>query len=302
MAPRIQIAVHGGVGNSPANRDGCERAARAGFEKLAGGQDALSGALAAAIALEDDGRFNAGTGSSLRMDGETIEMDAAVMDTRGRIGAVAALQRVKNPIAVARAVADTPHWLIVGEGAERFARVMGFPAFYQPTERAKAIHRKVMAALQSGTDYDFQEEWRQFDYVRHWNFKKRWEEVMLAHGASTIGAVAMDAEGHFAVCNSTGGSSPMLYGRVGDSPIVGCGFYAGPAGAIAVTGIGEYIVKEMLARTVYGWLESGMPLQEALDKGVGLYPQAIDIGLIGVTREAAAASDNRQMPSWVIAE
>lgn len=302
MAPRIQIAVHGGVGNSPKNLDGCVRAAEAGFAKLRAGEGALEGAIAAAVELENDGRFNAGSGSSLRMDGRTIEMDAALMDTRGRLAAVAAIQKVKNPILVARAVAETPHWLIVGEGATAFARTVGFEEYYAPTERSLAIHQKVMAALSEGTDYDFQEEWRAFDFVKHWNFKARWEEVIQAHGSSTIGAVAMDAEGHFAVCGSTGGSSPMLYGRVGDTPIVGCGYYAGKAGAIAATGIGEYIVKTQLCRTVYGWVEEGMPLKEALEKGVALYPMAIDIGLIGVSRHEVAVADNREMPTHTMAE
>ena len=300
---RIAIAVHGGVGNSPANLDGCVAAADAGIAKLRGGGDAMSAAVAAAVRLEDDGRFNAGRGSSLRMDGTTIEMDASCMDTRGKLGAVAALQRVKNPIEVARAVADTPHWLMVGEGAERFARVLGHAPFYEPTERAKKIHESVMAALMSDRPYDFQEEWRHFDFKKNWNFQTHWQEVIKAHGTSTIGAVALDAEGHFAVASSTGGSSPMLYGRVGDTPIMGCGFYAGPAGAIAATGIGEFIVTKMLARLVYDWLDQGMPLQEALDKGVALFPtEEVDIGLIGVTKAGAAASDNRQMPFHLIQE
>lgn len=300
MAPRLRIVVHGGVGNSPANIDGCVAAAEAGMALLKAGHPALEAALAAAVAMEDDPRFNAGTGSSLRMDGETIEMDASLMDTRGRLAAIAGIQAVKNPILVARALADSPHWMLAGEGATRFARALGFEEYRVVTERAKQIHQKVIAALVAGTDYDFQQEWREFDFHKAWNFKKRWEEVIQAHGSSTIGAVAMDGEGHFAVCNSTGGSSPMLFGRVGDTPIVGCGYYAGEAGAIAATGIGEYIVKQMLCRTVYGWVEGGMPLQQALDAGVALFPDSIDIGLIGVSRDAAAVSDNRQMPTAVL--
>jgi beta-aspartyl-peptidase (threonine type) len=300
MPPRLQMVVHGGVGNSLNNSDGCTHAAQAGMVLMAAGEGALEGALAAAVALEDDGRFNAGSGSSLRMDGETIEMDAAIMDTRGRLGAVAALQRVKNPVKVARAVAETPHWLMVGEGALAFARKAGFEDYYAVNERAKAIHKRVQAALAEGTNYDFQEEWRAFDFKRYWNFKKRWEDVIMLHGSSTIGAVAMDAEGHFGVCVSTGGSSPMLYGRVGDTPIIGCGFYAGEAGAIAATGIGEYIVKQLLCKTVYEWVAAGEPLQRALDKGVALFPVAIDIGLIGVSRHEAATSNNRQMPTAII--
>lgn len=300
MPPKLMIAVHGGVGNSPANIDGCIKAAEAGMSLLHGGGESLAAVVAAAVSLEDDGRFNAGSGSSLRMDGETIEMDAALMDTRGRLGAVAALQRVKNPSLVAREVANTPHWLMVGEGAERFARVMGFAEYHNVTERARRIHERVLEALSAGEDYDFQDEWREFDFKQHWNFKKRWQEVVQLHGSSTIGAVAMDSEGHFAVCGSTGGSSPMLYGRVGDTPIMGCGFYAGTQGAIAATGIGEYIVQHMLCRQVYEWISAGMPLQEALDHGVALFPNEIDIGLIAVTREGAATSDNRQMPTHIL--
>lgn len=298
---RFAIAVHGGVGNTPANLDGCIAAAEIGAAKLRDGGDALTAAVAAAVRLEDDGRFNAGKGSSLRMDGETVEMDAACMDTRGKLGAVAALQRCQNAILVAREVADTPHWLMVGQGAERFARVMGFPEYKEVTPRALAIHGKVMEALMSDRPYDFQEEWRTFDFKRHWNFQKHWKEVIQQHGSSTIGAVALDSEGHFAVASSTGGSSPMLYGRVGDTPIIGCGFYAGPAGAIAATGIGEFIVAKMLARTVYEWIAAGMPMHEALKQGVELFPtEEVDIGLIAATKSGAGAYDNRQMPSHTI--
>lgn len=296
----LKIAVHGGVGNKPANIDGCVKAAEAGIAAMRAGEDALAGAVAAAVSLESDGRFNAGVGSSLRMDGVTIEMDAAVMDSTGRLGAVACLQRVKNPILVAEQVAKTPHWLIVGDGALAFARALGFEDYYAPTQKAKDTHKTILKALMEGTDYDFQKEWRDFDFQKAWNFEKRWEDVIKEFGSSTIGAVTMDAKGNFAATVSTGGSSPMLRGRVGDSPIVGCGFYAGKAGAIVATGIGEYIVKEFLCRTVYDWVAQGMPLQEALDKGVGLYPKEIDIGLIGATPTDAATSDNRQMPGHVI--
>jgi L-asparaginase/beta-aspartyl-peptidase (threonine type) len=203
---------------------------------------------------------------------------------------------------VARAVTQTPHWLITGGGAIAFARAAGFEDYYSVTERSVQIHRKVMAALLDKTEYDFQDEWRDFDWKLTWNFERRWEEVLKEYGASTIGSVAMDAEGHFAVCNSTGGSSPMLFGRVGDTPIVGAGYYCGPAGAIAATGIGEYIVKQMLCMTVYRWFETGMPLEDALHKGVRLFPNEIDIGLIAVTKDGPATADNRQMPTHKIVE
>lgn len=300
MAQRVRIVVHGGAGNSRDNLDGCIHAAESGFQMLLGGAQALDAALAAGILLEDDERFNAGTGSSLGLDGETIAMDAAVMDTQGRLGAVAGLQDVKNPLLVARAVADTPHWLLAGDGAIRFARQLGIPAYHTVTPKAVAQHREVVTAIQAKSGLDFSPRWLTFDVLKHWNFRRAWQDVIRQHGASTIGAVALDREGHLAIASSTGGASPMLYGRVGDTPIVGCGFYAGPAGALAATGIGEEIVKQILCHTVYSWLEQGTPLQTALDRGVALFPPSVDIGLIGVTRQAAAFSSNRPMPAYAL--
>src|SRR5204863_9005046 len=101
-------------------------AAEAARAVLAAGGEALAAALAATVVLEDDPRFNAGTGSNLRLDGRLIEMDASVMASDGRFGAVACVQRVKNPILVAARVMETPHLLLVGEGATAFARRTGF--------------------------------------------------------------------------------------------------------------------------------------------------------------------------------
>ena len=104
------MVVHGGVGNRSDGeepRDGCDSAAREGLSLLQQSEEALAAAVRAVVMLEDDERFNAGTGSIRRSDG-SIEMDAAVMDSQGRLGAVCALQRVKNPVLVARRVVDTP--------------------------------------------------------------------------------------------------------------------------------------------------------------------------------------------------
>lgn len=112
----------------------------------------------------------------------------------------------------------------------------------------------------------------------------------------TVGAVVRDAAGNFAVAGSTGGSAPSLLGRVGDTPIIGSGFYAGAEGAVAVTGIGEHIVRHLLAHTVYAWIAGGMGVDEAVRRGVALLPQEIDVGIIAVGREDAAMHSNREMP------
>lgn len=292
QSSRPAIVVHGGAGSSRQADDGCVRAAELGLARLAQAGGALDAVVAAVVAMEDDERFNAGTGSELSLDGVTIDMDAAVMDTRGRLGAVAALKGVRNPVLVARAVADTPHHFICGEGALLFARRLGFPEHDPVTDKARRHHAELLERLRSaqqampGTSNE--------DFARFWNYEV---PLNLRPGTAcdTVGAVARDAGGGFAVAGSTGGSTPALLGRVGDTPLIGSGFYAGKLGAIACTGIGEHILRHLLAREVYQWLAEGMALGDALQRGVDLFDPSIDIGLIGVSATATAARSNRDM-------
>ncbi|MDQ1924820.1 isoaspartyl peptidase/L-asparaginase [Massilia pseudoviolaceinigra] len=287
------IVVHGGAG---AGRDldyGCVQAALAAREQLDQDGDALDAAIAAVLALENDSRFNAGTGAALGLDGTTIEMDACVMDTRGRLGAVAGLRAVKNPVLVARDVSRTPHCLLSGEGAERFARAMGHAPYREVSDKARRAHKKMIDQLAGdgqampGADNN--------DFARFWNYACS-PAFAAKSGCDTVGAVVRDQDGHFAVAGSTGGSAPSLLGRVGDTPIIGSGFYAGPHGAVAATGIGEHIMRHMLASTVYHWIASGTALDEALRRGVGLFPDDVSVGLIAVSRTDAGAFSNAPMP------
>jgi L-asparaginase/beta-aspartyl-peptidase (threonine type) len=290
---RSVIVVHGGAGAPGDYQDGCERAARRGLERLRQGGDALDAAISAVVALEDDGRFNAGSGAALGLDGETIEMDASIMDTRGRLGAVACVRGVKNPVLLARCVADTPHVLLAGEGAERLAHALSLPVHPGAGERQRAEHRKILQELAGSVPAMPGVDNRLFE--RFWNYKT---PLTLPAGAAcdTVGAVVRDADGHFAVAGSTGGSAPSLLGRVGDTPVIGSGFYAGPEGAVAATGIGEHIMRHLLARTVYQWIADGMPLRQALQRGVDLIDKDVDIGLIAVSRTEAASCSNKGMP------
>src|SRR4051812_18484279 len=170
---RIALVVHGGAGNGKAAEDGCVEAARLGMALLKQGRDGLSAVVESVVSLEDDPRFNAGNGAIVRSDGSTVEMDAAVMDTRGNLGAVCCLRHVRNPVRVARQVVETPHWMLAGEGALQFARSHGFDE-----------HTASVAST--------------------------------ARACDTVGAVALDVDGQFAVATSTGGSAPALVGRVGD--------------------------------------------------------------------------------------
>lgn len=129
-----QILTHGGSGSDPALTDATDRAAEAAREALEAGEDAIQAACHAVAHLEDDGRFNAGTGSNVRADGRTVEMDAACADDGDRFGAVACLERVRHPVLVALEVVDTPHLVLAGNGALSFARSRGFPDHDPTTE------------------------------------------------------------------------------------------------------------------------------------------------------------------------
>jgi L-asparaginase/beta-aspartyl-peptidase (threonine type) len=297
MQGSTAIVVHGGAGAGEELSDGCRNAADAAASALARGEDALAAAVAAVVVMEDDERFNAGTGSALGLDGKTIEMDASLMDSRGALGAVAALRSVRNPILVARQVANTPHVLLAAEGAQRFARMMGHEAYDVVPDKARRDYEdllKVMATCaqpMAGVD--------NFEFERYWNYPGS-PPFKAPRGCDTVGAVVRDASGHFAVAGSTGGSAPCLLGRVGDTPLIGCGFYAGAEGAVAATGIGEYIIRTMLAITVYHWIAAGVDLHEALRRGIALVPPAAATGLIAVSKTQAGWHANASTPIAIL--
>lgn len=288
---RQGIVVHGGVGAPPSWNDGCEAAAEAGWKRLAEGAGSLGAVLAAVIRLEDDGRFNAGRGSALRMDGRTIESDAAVMDSAGRLGAVAALRNVAHPVRVARLVMDTPHVLLAGEGAWRLARRNGLAEPFEPSPQAQARFEEIRAAL-ARRDPSLRAAWRDADWAKLWNFDRPLAEILPC---DTVGAVALDETGILAAAVSTGGASPMLLGRVGDSPLPGCGFWCGPAGAAVATGVGEAIIRRMLSRGVHDAVAHGEEPVAACERAVLEGADGVPLGVIWISRRGACARANREM-------
>ncbi|MBP1772974.1 MAG: peptidase asparaginase 2, partial [Holophagaceae bacterium] len=222
-APHPAAVVHGGAGSPRARMDGTDKAAAKALAALKAGGTALEGALAGVVVLEDDPRFNAGTGANIRLDGKTIQMDAACMDgATGAFGAVAAIERVKNPVLVARKVMDTPHILIVGDGATRlphilivgdgatrFARAMGFPDYDPACAENRARFERVRTILK-GSDPRQIEAWKRYDWKKAWNFPG---PLKAALGSpDTVGCVTRDAKGGFAAAISTGGTTITFYG------------------------------------------------------------------------------------------
>lgn len=288
--PDGPLAVtHAGVGSPMSDADGAERAAQAALTALRSGQAALDAAIAGTVALEDDPRYNAGTGANIRLDGKTIQLDAALMTDDGRFAAVAAIERVKNPIRAARLVLDSPHVLLVGEGATRFAHKLGLPDELPLSPHAEEKYRARMQRLREVVDAPGSTE---PDWRAYWNFPGDMPDDMLSwreHG-DTVGTVVRTADRHFAATLSTGGTSVTLYGRVGDVPIYGAGLFAGPAGAVACTGQGEEIIRQSLAKTVYLELERGTPAADAVARAAAGFDPRWDVGLIAVDRHGWGAA------------
>ena len=231
---RPSIIVHGGAWDIPqdlheAHRQGTQLATQVGWEVLVRGGSALDAVEAAIMIMEDDETFDAGRGSFLNADGQ-VELDAGFMDgAELEVGAVAGVQFIKNPIRLARTVMEkSEHVLLIGQGAQRFAHRMGFPTC-DLTDLA--VPREF-------------ERWQRLLYDEAYSTRQA-----FTHPADTVGCVALDMEGHIAAGTSTGGTPNKMPGRVGDVPMVGCGFYADDElGGASSTGWGEAIAKVLLAR------------------------------------------------------
>lgn len=229
------IIVHGGAWAIPyssieSNLQGVRSAASIGHAVLERGGSALDAVEAAVRVLENDTSFAAGTGSCLTESG-TVELDAAVMeapiDKRAMAGAIAAASNLRNPITVARAVAEkNEHVLLVAHGANVFAKEMG----------CEEVPANALVTISA------REEWDRFN-----KYGKVVNELFNTH--DTVGAAAVDKYGCLAAGTSTGGITFKRCGRVGDSPIVGAGLFAeSTVGACSTTGHGESILKTTLAR------------------------------------------------------
>jgi beta-aspartyl-peptidase (threonine type) len=223
-------------------------ALRAGYQLLTRGSSSLDAVEAAIRLLEASGLFNAGTGSNLQLDG-VRRMDASIMEGAAlRAGAVASIQGVRHPIAAARLVMEqTAHVLLVGEPVTRFARRFKIERQPPPSRSQRAASRAKHKSLGL-------REPQAARTIELFGTLKAGE----AFGRETVGAVALDRRGHVAAGASTGGIALMLPGRVGDTPLIGCGVYADDeAGAVSMTGLGESIIRIAVAKEIADRLEAG---------------------------------------------
>ena len=286
------VILHGGAGTWRESKvkskavEAIGRCAKLGREVLESTDDALASVVEAVKCMEDSGYLNAGVGSVLDLLGER-SLDAGLMTSTGLVGAVAAVRRVKNPILLARFIAEnTPHVLLAGERADELGLLLGLEPLPPPPPHVFERYRESLARLlgKSVGDAYYLKIYALLDALK--NLKKSLSESLLL--GDTVGAVAVDDKGVLAAATSTGGVSLKLPGRVGDSPIPGAGFYSGKYTACSATGYGEVIIREMPCRRLEELVGSGLGLNEAAEVVIREATSrhgAGNMGFIAVDRE-----------------
>jgi L-asparaginase / beta-aspartyl-peptidase len=282
---KFVLVVHGGAGNwktesseqLDADKAAINKAAETGYKILSSGGSSLDAVEATLRVMEDSGLFDAGRGGYYDRDG-VPELDSAIMDGRTLgAGAVAAVKHIANPISLARLVMEkTPHVLLVGDGAEQFAKSQGIELvspYYFYNERYWKMYQEMKAkeknksARISGND-------------------------RKVYG--TVGAVALDQAGNLAAGTSTGGTPLKMPGRVGDSPIIGAGTYANnDSCGISGTGVGEFYIRNTVAADICARVRYlHISLEQAADDVVmkELVQQKGEGGIIGLDPKGHVAT------------
>lgn len=270
MENNIAIAIHGGAGTihkenistgiESEYRARLEEALKAGYKILEKGGSSLDAVVAAVQVMEESPLFNAGKGAVFTNDGKN-ELDAAIMNGKNRnAGAVAGISTVKSPIAAARAVMEnSPHVMMVGRGAEKFAKEQKLeivdPSYFYTKKRYQQLQRIKDTEKQQ---LDHSEEQGSLLYK------------LPDHKFGTVGAVAVDRKGNLAAATSTGGMTNKRYGRVGDVPVIGAGTYAdNNTCAVSATGHGEYFIRSVAAYDIAALMKyKNMSLEDAASEVV----------------------------------
>ena len=259
----FRLAIHGGAGvilrenlsaeDEKAYHEKLTEALQAGHQVLKNGGKSLDAVETAIKILEDSPLFNAGKGAVFTSEG-TVELDAAIMDGATlAAGSVAGTKHIKNPISLARMVMErSPHVMMVGNGAEKFAQQQGMPLVdqkyfftkrrFEQLQKEKAKESKKTSFLKTQSENKF----------------------------GTVGAVALDKMGNLAAGTSTGGTTNKKFGRVGDAPVIGAGTYANnQTCAVSATGHGEYFIRAVVAYDISALMQyQKLSLKDASDKVV----------------------------------
>lgn len=297
MMNEYSLMVHGGAGTLEKIRDakvavryleGIRTVLEHGRNILSAGGSALEAVEVSVGLLEDDPVFNAGCGSVLNDQGR-VEMDAAIMNGADlSAGAVACVSNITNPVHLARLVlSESEHVMLVGQGAMDFARKHGMPyavdKYFHVPERLEQFH-KARKAKRTGLDHDSGDDQKY----------------------GTVGAVALDKQGHLAAATSTGGIVNKHAGRVGDSPIIGAGVFADDATcAVSATGYGEDFMRTVLAKTISDYIEfSQEDADKAVDYGIAYLRKKLDGrgGVILVDAQGNCASGfttSKMIHGWI---
>ena len=267
-ATDVVLAIHGGIAadkdevsaeQAKLIRAALEESLRAGRQALSDENATSLDAIDTAIrVMEDSPLFNAGKGAVFTYEGRN-ELDASIMEGKEkRAGAVASVTTIKNPISAARAVMEkSPHVLMVGRGAEVFATKEGLeivdPSYFWTLPRWKQIERRWREAKDKRSALQPKPSAAEGTDERQWG---------------TVGAVAVDEQGNLAAGTSTGGMTGKMFGRVGDSPIIGAGTYADNAGcAVSCTGHGEYFIRYAVSHEISSLMKyKGMKVEQAIDQ------------------------------------
>lgn len=277
---KAALIVHGGAGTWDDSEDvskieSLKKAVKIGWDIIEAGGSALDAIEKAVNWMEDDPLFDAGTGSYLNQDG-VVQMDAIIIDPMTHnFGAVAAVERVRYPISLARKVLEeTDNNFIVGAGADALAQRFGMP---------------LVPNLSLATQRDID------------NFHKK----IMPGTSDTVGAVAIDKNGKLAVATSTGGTAFKIAGRVGDAPIFGAGAYGDEYGGTSATGVGEYSLRVMLSKRVVDYIAAGQDAQSAAESAMAYVDSIfghVSLGVITIDmqgRLGAAHSSDKLACGWM---
>jgi beta-aspartyl-peptidase (threonine type) len=280
------LVVHGGCGAPPAGEEGarqaaCERAAEVGWLRLREGASALDAVEAAVRALEDEPLLNAGTGAYLQADG-VARLDASVMASDGRAGAVAQVPLLPHPVSLARYLLEQDaHVMLAGPEALALAARLGHAVGVVATPPKIAYWQQHL-----------DDACRRLDYAA---MAAAWKHENPRLG--TVGCVALDARGRLAAATSTGGTGQCYPGRVGDTPVIGAGTYCTDRVGVSMTGVGERILVKLAAKRLADLVGGG----QALDAAAGRVLEELGpgAGLIALDANGAIVAERNTpfMPS-----